>query len=77
MVGNAVLHIGAAFMDGAYVPGVVTAVLLYLPFSAWVIARVVRTRRLSAASAATAVAFGALPMLAHGYLIAFRGTRLF
>jgi hypothetical protein len=77
MVGNAVLHTTGALVDRAYAPGVITALLLYVPFSAWVIARVVQTRRLSALAATIAVVLGTLPMLAHGYMILFRGTRLF
>ncbi|MGK2935936.1 MAG: HXXEE domain-containing protein [Gemmatimonadaceae bacterium] len=77
MVGNAVLHTAGAIVDRSYAPGVITALLLYVPFSALVIARVVRTRRLSRTAAAVAVVIGALPMLAHGYMILFRGTRLF
>lgn len=77
MVGNAVLHIGAAVIYGTYVPGVVTAILLYLPFSALAIASLLRSRRVSPVAATVAVVLGALPMLAHGYMIAFRGTRLF
>lgn len=77
MVGNAVLHTTGALVDRAYAPGVITALLLYVPFSALVIARVVRTRRVSPTAAAAAVVLGALPMLAHGYMILFRGTRLF
>ena len=77
MAGNAVLHVGGAIVERGYAPGVITAVLLYVPFSAWVIANVVRTRRLSAPAAALAGIIGALPMLTHGYMILFRGTRLF
>lgn len=77
MVGNAVLHTTGALVDRAYAPGVITALLLYVPFSAWVIARAVQTRRLSASAATVAVVIGALPMLAHGYMILFRGSRLF
>ncbi len=77
MVGNAVLHIGAAVVDRAYVPGVVTAILLYLPFSGLVVARLIRSRRVSPSAAAIAIVVGATPMLAHGYMILFRGTRLF
>lgn len=58
-------------------PGVITALLLYVPFSTWVIASAVRTRRLSAFAATIAVVLGALPMLVHGYMILFRGPRLF
>lgn len=77
MAGNAVLHAGGAIVYRGYAPGVITALLLYVPFSAWVIAGVVRTRRLSPFAAAAGVVLGALPMLAHGYMILFRGTRLF
>ncbi len=77
MVGNAVLHAAGALVDRAYAPGVVTALFLYVPFSTWVIASAVRTRRLSAFTATIAVVLGSLPMLAHGYMILFRGTRLF
>ncbi|MCR4342100.1 MAG: HXXEE domain-containing protein [Gemmatimonadaceae bacterium] len=77
MVGNAVLHTTGALIDRAYAPGVITALLLYVPFSAWVIASAVRTRRVSAFAATIAVVLGALPMLAHGYMILFRSTRLF
>ncbi|MEX1185889.1 MAG: HXXEE domain-containing protein [Gemmatimonadaceae bacterium] len=77
MAGNAVLHTAGAIVDKGYAPGVITALLLYVPFSALIITRVVRTRRLSPTAVATAVVIGALPMLAHGYMILFRGTRLF
>ena len=77
MVGNAVLHTGGAIFYRAYAPGVITALLLYVPYSLWIIASVVRTRRLSAMAASIAVIAGSLPMLAHGYMILSRGTRLF
>ena len=77
MVGNTVLHASGTLLYRAYAPGVITALLLYVPFSAWVIANAVRTRRLSARAATFAVVLGALPMLAHGYVIFVRGTRLF
>lgn len=77
MAGNAVLHTGGVIVYREYAPGVITALLLYVPFSALIIGRVVRARRLSPTAAAAAVVLGALPMLAHGYMIVFRGTRLF
>ncbi len=76
MVGNAVLHIGAAVVDRAYAgsrhrdPAVP-------PFSGLVVARLIRSRRVSPSAAAIAIVVGATPMLAHGYMILFRGTRLF
>lgn len=77
MAGNAVLHAGGAIVYRGYAPGVITALLLYVPFSAVAIASALRTRRLSAAAASAAMVLGALPMLAHGYMILAFGTRLF
>jgi len=77
MFANALFHLAGALVDGGYVPGLATALLLYLPFFGAVVAHVVRTRRLSRGGAAAATLLGALPMLAHGYLILFRGNRLF
>jgi hypothetical protein len=77
MFANAIFHLTGALADGAYVPGLLTALLLYLPYYAWVVAHVLRTRRLSAGVVAAAALAGAAPMLIHGYLIVFRGSRLF
>lgn len=77
MFANALFHVIAAVVDGAYVPGLVTAVLLYLPYYGWVVARVVRLRRLPWSALVGVAATGALPMLVHGYLIVFEGGRLF
>ena len=48
-----------------------------VPFSGLVVARLIRSRRVSPSAAAIAIVVGAAPMLAHGYMILFRGTRLF
>ena len=61
----------------AYMPGLVTALLLYLPFYAWLVVRIVQLRRLPRGAVVAAATIGALPMLVHGYLIVFRGSRLF
>jgi Flp pilus assembly protein TadB len=74
---NALLHVVGALHDRAYVPGLVTAVALYVPFGVWLIRRMLQTRRLHGGTVATAAVLGALPMLVHGYLIIFRGSRLF
>ena len=57
--------------------GLVTAVLLYLPYYGWVVARVVQSRRLRRSAVAGVATAGALPMLVHGYLIVFEGGRWF
>jgi hypothetical protein len=77
MLANAAFHIAGTLADGTYMPGVITAVLLYLPFYAWVVARAVRARRLPPGVVAAAALAGSAPMLIHGYLILFRGSRLF
>jgi len=74
---NAVFHITAAIVDRGYVPGVVTAVCLYLPYSAWLARETVRTRPVAPLALAAAAALGAVPMAVHGYRIVFLGTRLF
>ncbi len=77
MLANSVLHIVGSVADRAYMPGAVTAIILYLPFSIAIIVRVVRRRILSVPATVVTAAIGALPMLVHGYLIIFRGSRLF
>ena len=77
MAANAAFHVAGGLLDARYVPGLATAVLLYLPYYAYLFASALRTRRARALWTALAAALGSLPMLAHGYLILFRGSRLF
>ncbi|MDQ3804389.1 MAG: HXXEE domain-containing protein [Acidobacteriota bacterium] len=77
MLANSVLHVAGGIVDGRYVPGLATAVLLYLPYYAWLFMRAVRSQRVEAAGLVAAAVLGSLPMLIHGYLILFRGSRLF
>jgi hypothetical protein len=77
MAANAALHVTAAIVDRAYVPGVLTASLLYLPYSAWVASRAIRSGRIAPAPLAAAALLGAIPMVVHGYRILFLGDRLF
>ncbi len=77
MLANAVFHVAGAIVDRAYMPGLATAMLLYVPFYCLVVARVIRLRRLHSGTTAGAAVVGALPMLVHGYLIVFRASRLF
>ena len=64
-------------MHGRYCPGVVTGVLLYLPLSVLLLRAVTRESGLPRGAVAAATLAGAIPMLVHGYLIVFRGSRLF
>jgi hypothetical protein len=77
MLANAAFHLTGALLDRGYVPGLVTAGLLYLPYCAWVAVRVLRTRRVPPPVLAAAAVCGAIPMAVHGYRILFLGTRLF
>jgi Protein of unknown function with HXXEE motif len=77
MGANGLFHIVATAVHGRYSPGVVTAAGLYLPYFVWYFSLVVRRLRVPIPAAAVASIVGALPMLVHGYLIVFRGSRLF
>jgi hypothetical protein len=77
MGANGLFHLVATVVHARYSPGVVTGTLLYLPYFAWYFALVVRRLRVPLGVAVAASAAGALPMLVHGYLIAFAGSRLF
>lgn len=77
MLANAVFHVAAAVVDRSYVPGLVTAILLYVPYYLWLFARAVKSRRSNVAVLVTAAGLFSIPMFVHGYLIVFRGDRLF
>ena len=77
MLANAVFHVVGGLVDGRYVPGLATAVLLYLPYYFCLAVMAVKSRRVAVAPLAAVAVLGSLPMLAHGYLIIFRGSRLF
>ncbi len=77
MFANAILHITGGLVDRQYVPGLVTAVLFYVPYFSWVFMEAVRSKRVNSAVLFVAGVLGAIPMLVHGYLIIFRASRLF
>lgn len=77
MLANAIFHIVGAVVDRAYVPGLVTAVALYVPYCIWIAVHVVRGRLVPAGLVALAALLGGLPMAIHGYRILFLGSRLF
>jgi len=74
---NGIFHVAAAVLDGGYAPGVISAALLYLPFYVVYARATVRLTGAAPATAAVVAMLGATPMLLHGYLILFRGSRLF
>lgn len=55
----------------------VTGTLVYLPYGVLLLRAIARDLRVRPAAVVGAAVIGALPMLAHGYLIVFRGSRLF
>jgi hypothetical protein len=59
------------------VPGLLTAILLYLPYYSWLFVRGVKSKVAGIPLLILAAIIGAVPMCAHGYLIVFRGSRLF
>ncbi|MGH8250228.1 MAG: HXXEE domain-containing protein [Steroidobacteraceae bacterium] len=77
MLANAVYHIIAAFADRAWVPGLATSLLLYLPFSIALIGASAVERRITRATAVSVMLAGGIPMYVHGWLVVFEGTRLF
>lgn len=77
MLANAIFHITAAIVDRRYMPGLVTAVILYLPYYILVIARLLKKARIGIGLLIIFAALGSALMLVHGYLIIFRGSRLF
>jgi hypothetical protein len=77
MLANAIVHIAGGLVDWQYVPGLVTAVLLYIPYYLWLFMKAMKSERVNRAGLFVAVVLGSIPMLLHGYLILFRGSRLF
>jgi Protein of unknown function with HXXEE motif len=77
MLANAILHIAGGLVDKQYVPGLGTAVVLYIPYYSWLFLKAVKSERVSATVLFVAAVIGSIPMLIHGYLILFRGSRLF
>ena len=74
---NALFHLTATVALDRYSPGAVTAACLYLPYFALLFAAAVKRLHVSWGAALLATVLGSLPMAAHGYLIVFRGSRLF
>jgi uncharacterized protein with HXXEE motif len=74
---NGILHIAGAVVDRGYVPGLMTAIVFYLPYYLSLLSRSVKSKRVAVPVLILSAIIGAIPMLAHGYLILFRGSRLF
>lgn len=77
MLANGLFHLVATVAQADYCPGVITGVFLYLPLSFLFLTSLTRETHVPATGVAVAVLAGAVPMAVHGYLIVFRGSRLF
>lgn len=77
MLANGLFHLIGTVVPARYCPGVITGTALYLPYGMLLLRAMVRDQKLEPGAVAGAAVIGALPMLAHGYLIVFRGSRLF
>jgi hypothetical protein len=77
MLANGLFHLVATVAHASYCPGVITGVFLYLPLSLLFMRTLAREAHLPALGVAVAALAGAIPMVLHGYLIVFRGSRLF
>jgi Protein of unknown function with HXXEE motif len=77
MLANAIFHVAGGLVDNQYVPGLATAVLLYIPYYSWLFMKAVESERVTTRVLFVAALLGSIPMLIHGHLIVFRGGRLF
>jgi len=77
MLANGLLHVVGTLVHWRYAPGVITGSLLYLPFSVLFMKAVVRECAIPWRTVLLAALAGGVPMYIHGYLIIFRGSRLF
>jgi hypothetical protein len=77
MLANGLFHLVGTLVHWRYSPGVVTGSLLYLPLSILFMRAVVRECGIRWATVVLVALVGGVPMYVHGYLIVFRGSRLF
>lgn len=76
MLSNGCMHLVAAILEGGYVPGLLTAVLLYIPYCLALFVQFVRRKFVSPRTAIALSLLGAVPMFGQGFLILFLGSRL-
>ena len=76
MFANGLFHLLATVAYG-YSPGVVTSIVLYLPYFVWFVWSLISKKTLSSMTIGITIAIGSLPMFLHGYMIIFEGRTLF
>ena len=62
MLTNAIFHITGAIIDRGYVPGLATAILIYLPYSPWVAREMLREHVVAPGLLTAAVVPCGIPM---------------
>jgi Protein of unknown function with HXXEE motif len=77
MLANALVHIEASIVDGGYVPGLATAVLLYLPVSLLLLGAIVVECAQRTMTIALIALLAGIPMYMQGWLVLTEGRRLF
>ncbi len=77
MLANGLFHLVGTIAHARYCPGVITGTVLYIPFGILLLRWIIRDLDLRPLLVLGTAALGAVPMLAHGYLIVFRASRLF
>jgi hypothetical protein len=73
---NALYHVIASIATASYSPGLITAVVLYLPFFVWFMAYL-RKQGIADWLLLLFVALFGLPMYLQTYMVSFRGMRFF
>lgn len=76
MLANGLLHLLASLAFGEYVPGSVTAGLLYLPYFVVATATIRHHFEISLRAAVLTITIGAVPMLVQGFGILVLGRRI-
>lgn len=76
MFANGIVHIAASVLDGAYVPGLATAILLYLPVSLALFEAISFECKLPRSAVVTVALAAGIPMYLQGWLVLVRGTSL-
>jgi len=77
MLANGLFHIVATAVHARYCPGIVTGTFLYIPYFAWFTSVAIRQLQIRLPVVIASAGVGSAPMFVHGYLIIFRGDRLF
>lgn len=76
MLANGSLHVLAGILEKNYVPGLITAVVLYIPYYLLFMIQLVRRKFLNLGTTIILTLVGSIPMIIQGYRVLFLGRRL-